>query len=488
MTSIISFLFRQPRESNDNTGASLKTEKPSGYSTIEGEVASQARQRGLAIQGPIDEKSVVRSSHVIARVESPKMITRAEFDEKYVAAYRPRPISNRKVSSAGNGGLLIELRKGQVSKQKSSALLGARVSIAASGSFSSDLQPNERVPLVGHRIGKKISTRIYRVADEHIPNCQNLVDNAFASDPLCQYLRGPTITGKGSFALMQKYHKKSQELALRRATVKGDIAVRAAVISSETVSETDASSAAPQVVQEIEPCAGFALWRVSSPGTMYSWDLLLFDLRTAHTRLIAMLDELYCGLKDGHLYSLEGHIPGGVVDESRYSVYMRSREKVVKKLLNGRRYLTVQNLGVLAEFRNEGIGSQLLQYGLDMADTQNLPIYIETGSAKFLKFCEKSQFKLVHELRLFDLQHGKLNVGNKSIPIETDADERDSRRDFLASAVVGSPTSNRTRDETGNSSKHIPKSCSVYCLIREPAVKKLAPLPVLPGNAGAKSA
>ncbi|KAJ8103026.1 hypothetical protein POJ06DRAFT_235965 [Lipomyces tetrasporus] len=485
MTSIISFLFRQPREGNDNTGASLKPESPSNYSIIEGEVAAPPRQRGLALRPPTDEKTVIRPSHVIGQVDAPKTITRAESDERYVVAYRPRPISNRKVSLAGNSGLLIELRKGQVSKQKSSALLGARVHIAASGSFTSDLQPNEKVPVVGHRIGKKISTRIYRVADEHIPHCQNLVDNAFASDPLCQYLRGLTITGKGSFALTQKYHKKSQELALRRATVKGDITLRAAVISSETVTGTDASS--PQVVQEIEPCAGFALWRVSSPETLYSWDLLVFDLRTAHTRLIAMLDELYCGLKNGHFYSLQGHIPGGVVDESRYSVYMRSREKVVKKLLNGRRYLTVQNLGVLAEFRHEGIGSQLLQYGLDMADTQNFPIYIETGSAKFLKFCEKFQFKLVHELRLFDLQHGKLNVGNRSIPIETDADERHSRRDSLASAVVDSPTGNRTRDETGNSSKRIPRSCSVYCLIREPVVKKLAPLPVLPENVGAKS-
>ncbi|KAK9329938.1 hypothetical protein V1520DRAFT_153564 [Lipomyces starkeyi] len=493
MNSIIAFLFRQQIESNDKSKASLTSEMPPAYGhsippAYEREDDAEAPPLRLSrhFQQHTDEKTFATLGESVnsSDIGNAGSMGIQNSNEKAVAVYRPRPTTNRRVSSSAMGGLIIESRK-----TAAPAPLGVHGRVAAAGSFSRGLHlKNKEAPLNGpEAYRRKISTRIYRVTDEFISRCQNLVDHVFTNDPLCQYLRGLTITDKESSAIMQKYYKKSQQLALRRAAVKGDITLRAAIISSDTVTGGSASSASHQVIQEIEACAGFALWRVS-PENSYSWQLFLFDLKTAHKRLIAMLDELFWGLKNGNLYSFEYHIPGGVVDENRYSVYTRSREKIVKKLLKGRRYLTIKNLGVLAEFRNEGIGSQLLQYGLDMADTQNLPIYVETSSLKFLKFCEKFRFKLVHELRLLDLQQGSFNIRNRMAPTKLDAESGAKRRDeVLASTVATDQSSNAPEDKGRNASLNIPRTCAVYCMIREPAVKKLAPPPVLPETLGADS-
>lgn len=65
-----------------------------------------------------------------------------------------------------------------------------------------------------------------------------------------------------------------------------------------------------------------------------------------------------------------------------------------------------------------------------MADTQKLPIYLQASSPRIIKLYEKFGFHLVHELRLVD-----------------GADK-----------------------------------CSVYCMVREPAFRKLVPLPPLVPN------
>ncbi|KAK9490273.1 hypothetical protein V1508DRAFT_452211 [Lipomyces doorenjongii] len=488
MNSIIAFLFRQQMESNDQSKASLKSQMPAAN---EGEDDADESQLRLSrhLQQHIDEKTFVTLGESVANpdignAEVMKSMGIQNSNEKAVALYRPRPSTNRRVSRAAKGGLVIESRK-------AAAPLGVHGRVSAAGSFTRGLYlKNKDAPLNepdACRIRRKISTRIYRVTDEFISQCQNLVDHVFTNDPLCQYLRGFTINDKETSAIIQKYYKKSQQLVLRRAAVKGDITLRAAVISSDTVTGGFGSSESHQVIQEIEGCAGFALWCVS-PENSYSWHLFLFDLKTAHRRLIAMLEELCWGLKNGNLYSVECHIPGGVVDENRYSIYRRSREKIVKKLLKGRRYLTIKNLGVLSEFRNEGIGSQLLQYGLDMADTQNLPIYVETSSPKFLKFCEKFRFKLVHELRLLDRQQDSFNIRNRKTPTKSYAEGGRMRRDeVLTRTLATNPSSNASEDKCRIASTHIPRTCSVYCMIREPAVKKLAPPPVLPANLGADS-
>ncbi|KAK9314514.1 hypothetical protein V1522DRAFT_197374 [Lipomyces starkeyi] len=486
MNSIVAFLFRQQIESNDKGKASLTSEMPPAYGhsippAYEREDDAEAPQLRLSrhFQQHTEKKTFATLGESVnsSDIGNAGSMGIQNSNEKPVAVYRPRPRTNRRVSSSAMGGLIIESRK-------TAAPLGVHRRVAAAGSFSRGLHlKNKEAPLngpEGYRIRRKNSTRIYRVTDEFISQCQNLVDHLFTNDPLCQYLRGLTIADKESSAIMQKY----QQLALRRAAVKGDITLRAAIISSDTVTGGSTSSASHQVIQEIEACAGFALWRVS-PENSYSWHLFLFDLKTAHRRLIAMLDELCWGLKNGNLYSFEYHIPGGVVDENRYTVYTRSREKIVKKLLKGRRYLTIKNLGVLTEFRNKGIGSQLLQYGLDMADTQNLPIYVETSSPKFLKFCEKFRFKLVHELRLLDLQQGSFNIRNRKTRTKSDAEGGAKRRDEVLASTVA--TDQASEDKGRNASTNIPRTCSVYCMIREPAVKKLAPPPVLPANLGADS-
>ncbi|KAK9390659.1 hypothetical protein V1515DRAFT_548949 [Lipomyces mesembrius] len=487
MNSIIAFLFRQQMETNDQK-ASLKSEVPPAN---EGEDDADAPQLRLSrhLQQHIDEKTFTTlgesaASPYIGHAGAMKSMGIQNSNEKAVALYRPRPSTNRRVSSAAKGGLIIESRK-------TAAPLGVHGRVAAAGSFTRGPHlKNKEAPLnepEAYRIRRKISTRIYRVTDEFISQCQNVVDRVSTNDPLCQYLRGLTITDRESSVITQKYYKKSQQLALRRAAVKGDITLRAAIISCDTVTGRFATSGSHQVIQEIEGCAGFALWRVS-PENSYSWHLFLFDLKTAHRRLIAMLDELCWGLKTGNLYSVKYRIPGGMVDENRYSVYTHSREKIVRKLLKGRRYLTIKNLGVLAEFRNEGIGSQLLQYGLDMADTQNLPIYVETSSPKFLKFCEKFRFKLVHELRLLDLQQSSFDIRNRKTPTKSDAGVGGKTRDeVLARTLATDPSSNASEDKGRIASTHIPRTCSVYCMIREPVVKKLAPPPVLPANLGADS-
>ncbi|KAK9375718.1 uncharacterized protein V1513DRAFT_327860 [Lipomyces chichibuensis] len=496
MNSIIAFLFRQQMESNDKTNPSSKSKVPPAYGHSippacgrEDDVDAPQLPLSRHLQQHTDEKSFATlgesvTSSDIGNGGPMKSMGIQNSNEKAVTVYRPRPSTTRRVSSAAKGGLIIESRK-------NAAQLDVHGRVAAAGSFTRGLHIKyKEAPLSGpeaHGTSRKISTRIYRVTDEFISQCQNLVDHVFTDDALCQYLRGFTITDNESSAITQKYYKESQQLALRRAAVKGDITLRAAVISTDTVTGGFTSSVSHQVIQEIEGCAGFALWHVS-PEYSYSWHLFLFDLKTARRRLIAMFDELRWGLKNGNRYSFEHHIPGGVVDENRYSVYTRSREKIVRKLLKGRRYLTIKNLGVVAEFRNEGIGSQLLQYGLDMADTQNLPIYVETSSPKFLKFCEKFRFKLVHELRLLDLQHGSFNIRNRKTPTNSDVEGGEKRRhEGLERKLAADPSSDASEGKDRNASTHVSRTCSVYCMIREPAVRKLAPSPVLQANLGADS-
>ncbi|KAK9369219.1 hypothetical protein V1509DRAFT_515976 [Lipomyces kononenkoae] len=437
MNSILAILFRQR---NGGSGASLK-------SNILEHTDEKATFAAL-------DDNVTVTNH-----ETPKKTDRQD-SESVLTVFRARPSTNRRVSTMEKGGLIIESR----AKQDTSAVREVNGTMAAAGPFTRLLQHKDKGPSSQpkeHRMGKKISIRIYRVTDEYIPKCQNLVDRVFINDSLCQYLRGLTIADRKSSAITKRYYKMSRQLDMRRAAVKGDISLRAALVSSDIVAGTFAPL---EVLKEAEACAGFALWRLS-PQSAYSWRLFLFDLRTARRRLVATLDEIYCALKTGNFYYSEYHIPGGVVDENRYTSYMRSREKIVRRVLNGRRYLTIKNLGVLEEFRNVGIGSELLQYGLDMADTQNLPIYIETSSLKFVKFCEKFQFKLVHELRLLDIQQSVFNIRNREMRSKPDTEAGPSSKESEEKFCQDSPPTRTT--------------CAVYCLIREPAVKKLTPLPVL---------
>ncbi|KAK9468718.1 hypothetical protein V1512DRAFT_233512 [Lipomyces arxii] len=265
----------------------------------------------------------------------------------------------------------------------------------------------------------RLSAKVFRVTDEYIRPCQDLADEIFAEDSVCRYLRGKAVDDP-ALILMRRYYTRSREFALRRAIVKGDIPVRASVVRTER----------DQMRELVQACAGFALWRVVSDETRYSFKLLLFDMMTIHRRLLAVFDEVYSGMINGHMYRFEYDVPGGLVDDTRFSKHVKLRKKVVTKLLHGRRYLTVQNLCVGVQFRHSGIGTSLLRYGLDISDTQNLPVYLESSSVQFLKLCEKFGFELVHELRL------------------------------------------RSNDEKN-------QSCSIYCMVREPGIKKLSPLPIL---------
>ncbi|KAK9239818.1 hypothetical protein V1525DRAFT_396862 [Lipomyces kononenkoae] len=453
------------------------------------------RQRNDAvghIQQHIDEKKFATLGDNLtgSDITNHETQKKMEHSNRTSTAHRPRPSTNRRVSTIPKGGLIIESRKTEAAKQRtSSVVLEVHGAVAAAASFTRLLQHKERAHVSQpgeHRIRKKISMRIYRVTDEYIPQCQNLVDHVFTNDPLCQYLRGLTITDRESYATTKRYYKVSRHIAMCRAAVKGDISLRAAVVSSETVTGTIAPSAPLEVVKEAKACAGFALWCLS-PEAPYSWQLLLFDLKTAPRRFIAMLDALYFAFKTGNFYYSD-RVPGGVVDENRYSSYMRSRQKILRALLKGRRYLTIKNLGVLEEFRNAGIGSELLQYGLDMADTQNLPIYIETSSPKFVKFCEKFQFKLLHELRLFDGPRSTFSIRSQEMRTKSGTEGARECADVSTSTLDSGPSSNESEDKSCQAHLPIRRTCSVYCMIREPAVKKLTPLPVLQPNLGHEDA
>jgi ribosomal protein S18 acetylase RimI-like enzyme len=61
-------------------------------------------------------------------------------------------------------------------------------------------------------------------------------------------------------------------------------------------------------------------------------------------------------------------------------------------------YLAV--LGVDPGRQGEGVGSQLIRPGLDLCDTERLPVYLETGKERNLAFYGRHGFEVVDRLKL----------------------------------------------------------------------------------------
>jgi GNAT superfamily N-acetyltransferase len=64
------------------------------------------------------------------------------------------------------------------------------------------------------------------------------------------------------------------------------------------------------------------------------------------------------------------------------------------------RHLYLAVLGVDPACQGEGIGSQLIQPGLDLCDTERLPAYLETGKERNLAFYGRHGFAVVDRLDL----------------------------------------------------------------------------------------
>jgi GNAT superfamily N-acetyltransferase len=64
------------------------------------------------------------------------------------------------------------------------------------------------------------------------------------------------------------------------------------------------------------------------------------------------------------------------------------------------RHLYLAVLGVDPERQGEGIGSQLIQPGLDLCDSERLPAYLETGKERNLAFYGRHGFAVVDRLEL----------------------------------------------------------------------------------------
>ncbi|KAK7206625.1 hypothetical protein BZA70DRAFT_274729 [Myxozyma melibiosi] len=433
-------------------------------------------------------------------IQSPSSTSSSGYDQTStpeLLPHKPRPVVTRKITTSASGVYFSKLSIGRLAQtappaaqyyDKHDSAAGLVRDILPAAGFFTTISPDDRghMRAVGTRRTMPSSkttvfSKIFRVADEHVPQCRELVDQALENDldPLCRYLRGHLSSkhpspNTSTYKRMQRYHSTIRNIFLRRAAVKGDILIRASVMTESSslptalpqqtndseplLSQATGITMAPSYIKEISPVVGFAQWRVVlEKHSPYSLRLFLFDVQTLPARMNVLLDEFLYLLQAGSLLrsmSFVPEFPGGVVDEFRYSHYLRSKRKIQKRVFQGRKYITVQNLVVSDEYRNEGIASQLLQYGLDMADTQNLPIYMEVSSLPLLILCETFGFKLIHELRLIDPKTSKPAA----------AATMDVTQPLLSSSKA----------------MGVPQSCSVYCMVREPDLKKLTPLPVLP--------
>jgi GNAT superfamily N-acetyltransferase len=66
----------------------------------------------------------------------------------------------------------------------------------------------------------------------------------------------------------------------------------------------------------------------------------------------------------------------------------------------GERHLYLAVLGVDPERQGQGVGSRLIQPGLDLCDREGLPAYLETGKEANLAFYGRHGFRVLDELRL----------------------------------------------------------------------------------------
>ncbi|KAK9478093.1 hypothetical protein V1514DRAFT_332195 [Lipomyces japonicus] len=249
---------------------------------------------------------------------------------------------------------------------------------------------------------------VFRITNEYMSRCQELIDDHLRnSDALYRYLY--------AFGLSSAEPRHPAEIRFRKLQLERQCRQHKVLIrSSELISASPSLSV-------LHACAGIAIWHQAVRGrTMYSWDLFLFDIKTLPVRVACVVSELFTTSASA---SDKRH-------DKRYRHYVKSRERVLRTVIPaGTEFITCEHLIVDRAMRDRGVGTSLLKYGMDMADSQNLPIFVEVSTASSIKFLAKFGFKLVHELRL-------------------------ARR-------------------------HEDEYCSVYCMLRQAQVKKLVTLPVM---------
>lgn len=67
-----------------------------------------------------------------------------------------------------------------------------------------------------------------------------------------------------------------------------------------------------------------------------------------------------------------------------------------EKLLKDRPHIYLWGLAVNPQYKRKGIGSALLQPVLEKADTQKMPVYLETHDEKNVKYYQRHGFDVIH--------------------------------------------------------------------------------------------
>ncbi|KAK9450230.1 uncharacterized protein V1518DRAFT_426136 [Limtongia smithiae] len=412
-----------------------------------------------------------------------------------------RPAPNRKISATTDGnGLILESRNWTSRTATVVAFGGPPAVFAVARDFtepssakttavSQESESGQAKSAEQNKYHGAFFAKVFRASDEHVADCQRLVDDAQVTDPFYKYLRklvDPTSESD------QRYHVRSRQLSLRRSIVKGDVVLRSSIMADTHVLAGNQASKTEKYMNsslhEVDPCAGLAVWRTyesaasaSSACTTppYSWSLFLFDMTTLHTRLIAFIDDMLSTLDTRSLRIFESDLPigGAVVDEYRYNKYITARLHILKKIFKKRKYLILSHLVIKQELKgddNLNVLGQLLQYGLDMADTQNLPIFTEVSSLSLLKELERVGFHLVHELRLVDKSRAKSESSHGEEPTIASTEKSSLLSSSTLSSAGTAKPNVRYVDGQNHINLAVSSSCSVYCMLREPAIKKLS--------------
>ena len=84
----------------------------------------------------------------------------------------------------------------------------------------------------------------------------------------------------------------------------------------------------------------------------------------------------------------------------RFVGVLNESEKHHKQTMAGKPHWTLYSVGVFPDHQSKGVGSELLEPVLTVADSEKIPCYLDTDNAKSLIFFQRLGFKVEKDVNL----------------------------------------------------------------------------------------